>query len=101
MHINAGVAHGDIKPDNMVLSDLYKILLIDLGHSDRLDAVVNHSTGTPAYRPAEVGSGAWYKLEKADIFALAVTLLVIITQDLPFGKVKLDTFNRLYKREGT
>ena len=95
------MAHGDIKPDNIVLNDAMKMLLIDLGHSDRLDAMVNHSTGTPAYRPAEVGSGVRYKLEKADMFALAVTLLVIITQDLPFGKVKLHKFNRLYNREGT
>lgn len=79
LHVNAGVAHGDIKPDNLVLSDAFKMLMIDLGHADRVDAVVNHPTGTPAYRPAEVGSGAWYSLAKADIYALAVTILVIIT----------------------
>ena len=72
------MAHGDIKPDNLVLSDTFELLLIDLGHSERVGDRVRHTTGTPGYRPAEVGSGAWHSLASADIYALAVTLLVII-----------------------
>ena len=60
MHMNAAMAHGDIKPDNLVLDNMFRVLLIDLGHAERIEARVRHCTGTRGYRPVEVGSGAWY-----------------------------------------
>ena len=77
LHTQDGLAHGDIKPDNIVLTDDYKLALIDLGHTDQYLASVSHSTGTPLYRPAEVGRKP-YRLAYADIYSVAVTLLVIM-----------------------
>lgn len=62
MHTQALVAHGDIKPENLVISKEFRMLMIDLGHSDRVLALARHSTGTHGYRPVEVGTGAEYSL---------------------------------------
>jgi serine/threonine protein kinase len=79
LHTQDGLAHGDIKPDNIIVTQDYKLALIDLGHTENLDAQIQKWTGTPNYRPAEVGTSAPYRLAHADIFSLAVTLLVIMT----------------------
>ena len=47
LHTQDGLAHGDIKPDNIVIADDYKLALIDLGHTEQYLASVSHATGTP------------------------------------------------------
>jgi serine/threonine protein kinase len=79
LHTQDGLAHGDIKPDNIVITDDFKLSLIDLGHTEKYQAFVQKWTGTPNYRPKEVGPYRPYRLARADIYSLAVTLLVIMT----------------------
>ena len=79
LHTKDSLAHGDIKPDNIVITDDLKLSLIDLGHTENYLALVQKWTGTPNYRPREVGTHAPYRLARADIYSLAVTLLVIMT----------------------
>ena len=79
LHTQDGLAHGDIKPDNIVVTEDNRLALIDLGHTEDFVANVQKWTGTPNYRPAEVGTFAPYRLACADVFSLAVTLLVIMT----------------------
>jgi len=79
LHTQDLIAHGDIKPDNLIVTDELSLALIDLGHSEKFSAKITKSTGTPNYRPREVGTYRPYRLAYADIYALAVTLLVIMT----------------------
>lgn len=57
-------------------------------------------TGTHAYRPKEVESKQPYEVAPADIYALAITILVIMIQDVPFGKMNRDTLNHTYSMNG-
>jgi len=53
------------------------------------------------YRPREVETGAAYQVAPVDIYSLAITILVIMIQDLPFGKVDRQTLNKIYTSSGT
>ena len=91
----------DIKPDNLVFNENNQLALIDLGHTEKIDEVINHCTGTPSYRPEEAEGDHQYKVAPADIYGLAITILVIMIQDLPFGKMDRSTLNRIYTCSGT
>lgn len=53
------------------------------------------------YRPAETEDGAYYEVAPADIYCLATTILVLMIQDLPFGKMSRDTLDYIYERAGS
>jgi serine/threonine protein kinase len=38
LHTQDGLAHGDIKPDNIVVTQDNKLALIDLGHTEKFVA---------------------------------------------------------------
>lgn len=101
VHTDYRLTHSDIKPDNLVFNDSYQLALIDLGHTQKFDATISHDTGTRNYRPLEIESGNAYKVAPADIYGLATTILVIMFQDLAFGKVNQETFNSIYANSGT
>ncbi len=90
------VGHGDLKPENLVLSDTNRLVLIDFGHTEKIDAQIAHSIGTDGYQAPEVLMGKPYSIEQADIYALSVTLFIILFQDVPFGKVDQNTVHQLY-----
>lgn len=54
LHTLSGLAHCDNKPDNMVITDSFKIALIDFCHSEPLGSRLTHVTGTFAYQPPEL-----------------------------------------------
>lgn len=83
----AGLLHGDIKPENIVLTDDERVILLDFGAarsylsygSDRGDSV----TLTPGYAPPEQ-----YRADEAidpstDVYALAATLYHLLTGRRP------------------
>jgi serine/threonine protein kinase len=78
MHQVDEVAHGDLKPDNMVLTENHTISLIDLGHSERAGEIVRGEIGTPAYRAPEVSARHAFDIVQTDIYSLACTLFVIM-----------------------
>ena len=67
-----------------------------MGHTEQLGASIQHLTGTHHYRPAEISEDAPYKVAPTDIYALAITILVIMIQDLPFCKMTQQNLNRIY-----
>jgi serine/threonine protein kinase len=86
MHQVAQVAHGDLKPDNIVITENLTISLIDLGHSEHVGEIVCEEIGTSAYRAPEVSANDAFGIVQTDIYSLACTLFVIMFQRLPFGK---------------
>ena len=54
LHLADERAHGDVKPDNSMITEDFRVILIDLGHSEPIKKLIKHTIGTPAYRGPEV-----------------------------------------------
>ena len=75
----------------MVLIEKAGLTFIDLGDCEAIDTWVHHTTGTPVYAASEItNTKKGYSLQKADIYALGITILVILFQDLPFVRIDRD-----------
>ncbi|KAL4443668.1 hypothetical protein ABPG75_011405 [Micractinium tetrahymenae] len=91
------VVHGDIKPDNVLLSGSGLVKIADFGQAQFFNQgadVFEKTLGTPAFMAPEVRSGNAYHGKPADMWALGVTLYVFLFGDLPF---KGDSLEQLYE----
>ena len=95
-----GLIHLDIKPDNLMINDKNQLALIDLGHTEKIGAKIDHLTGTDVYRPEEVEEKDPYEVAPADIYSLVMTNLVIMTQNIPFGKDYREILKTVYGTSG-
>ena len=87
LHTVQGVAHGDIKPDNIMFTDAKGLALIDFGHAEHLGTVLKHKVGSPSYQAPEVLlRRPNYVIDQADIYALGCTLFTVLFLDFPLGK---------------
>ncbi|KRH78801.1 serine/threonine phosphatase stp [Ferrovum sp. JA12] len=88
-----GVIHRDIKPDNLHLGSDGRLRLLDLGvaASDGLDAeeAFNeiNNPGTPSFMAPELFKGIPAN-ESSDLYAVAVTLYVLLTRKYPYGEIE-------------
>ncbi|CDW75679.1 protein kinase domain containing protein [Stylonychia lemnae] len=84
----SGLSHLDLKPDNFIIDDDYRLRLIDFGHSTLFNQPTNAETGTPNFMAPEIyfRNQRRYIPEKADIFNLGVILHIIQFQKVPFGR---------------
>jgi len=90
-----GIAHQDIKPENILTDEKGTFLLSDFGISIKTRNTLNRFTkqatekssyGSPPYAPPEkYGKNPKQNLEAGDIFALGVMLYEICEGDLPWG----------------
>jgi serine/threonine protein kinase len=84
IHNSDGV-HRDIKPDNIMIGNDYKMKFVDLGFSTKKSNVLlKQYLGTPAYAAPEIHLRRPYLGEMSDIFSLGITLFVLVTGSLPF-----------------
>ena len=80
MH-SKGVAHLDIKPENIVIKDDGKnVRLIDFGLSRCCEkfGTLKGCVGTPSFMPPEMKNGQSWNGYKADVWALGCTIYEIV-----------------------
>jgi len=87
-----GLAHRDLKPDNLLLSNEFVLKITDFGFSTMLqDPSGNRNLrtvlGTDGYMAPEVYIGS-YEGKKVDIFAAGVILFIMYSGNFPFGNAK-------------
>jgi hypothetical protein len=70
-----GVAHCDLKPENTIVTKKGELFLIDFGFSMKKDESSTIRQGTRTYAAPEIASGHPYSPEKADLYALGVSLV--------------------------
>lgn len=83
------LAHGDIKPDNILVLQVEgsrAFRLLDLGSAAELFSVTSRA-GTPSYLAPERFHGAAIS-ERTEIFAIGVTLYEALAGAYPYGEVE-------------
>jgi serine/threonine protein kinase len=80
-----GIAHNDIKPENVVIDACGTAKLIDFGHARQtVLAGTTAKDGTLMYAAPELLRRGEYHTQKADIWALAILLYTMATAKSPF-----------------
>lgn len=79
-----GFAHRDVKLENFIIDNNYSLKMIDLAFGSSLKEETKTVKGTRGYFAPEMFSGLPFGLEKTDIFALGVMLILMATGTQPF-----------------
>ncbi|XP_076246932.1 uncharacterized protein LOC143186935 isoform X2 [Calliopsis andreniformis] len=81
-----GVAHRDLKTENLLLDAQMNVKIADFGFSNRFSPGERLSTwcGSPPYAAPEVFQGKYYAGPEIDVWSLGVVLYVLVCGKLPF-----------------
>ncbi|XP_066602833.1 MAP/microtubule affinity-regulating kinase 3-like isoform X2 [Prorops nasuta] len=81
-----GVAHRDLKAENLLLDSQMNVKIADFGFSNRFSPGERLSTwcGSPPYAAPEVFKGKHYAGPEIDVWSLGVVLYVLVCGALPF-----------------
>ncbi|XP_012273032.1 MAP/microtubule affinity-regulating kinase 3 [Orussus abietinus] len=82
----SGVAHRDLKAENLLLDGQMNVKIADFGFSNRFAPGERLSTwcGSPPYAAPEVFRGKHYAGPEIDVWSLGVVLYVLVCGALPF-----------------
>ncbi|KAK9128131.1 hypothetical protein Syun_016928 [Stephania yunnanensis] len=100
MYLHAhNVVHGDIKPDNLLVSRTGTVKIGDFSVSQVFEDdndELRRSPGTPVFTAPECCLGLTYRGKAADIWALGVTLYHMVLGQYPFlGDTLQDTYDKI------
>lgn len=85
----AGLRHGDIKPDNVLVREDGRVIVVDFGLARRVDDLgAKVGAGTPSYMPPEQMAGEYVGPE-SDWYAVGATLYRVLTGRLPFSATSM------------
>jgi len=79
-----GVAHLDLKLDNILLGNDMQLKIIDFDQAQSTKDDVITSGGTVCYRAPEVIDGSCSEMTAADIFSAGVMLFAFLARQFPF-----------------
>ncbi|GAA5838074.1 hypothetical protein JCM5353_004488, partial [Sporobolomyces roseus] len=85
-----GICHRDIKDENIVISNDFKVKLIDFGSAvifdPRQPAPLYHRFhGTTSFASAEILRGEAYQAPPSEVWSLGVLLSILVTGECPFS----------------
>jgi len=93
---SCGIAHRDLKPDNILITDEGEIKISDFGLSkDFTTSILVSAVGTANYVAPEVLSGAEYN-SACDVWSCGVICYAILSTQMPFfGKDNARVFEKI------
>ncbi len=96
-----GLLHNDLKPDNILLSDCLKFLVLcDFGHTSGVNAILGRKVGTSSYRAPEINQlrdDQFFNASHAEVFAFGCVLFAIMFQKYSFGENGAHDGNPFYE----
>lgn len=100
-----GIAHRDVKPQNLLLDRQGNLKVSDFGLSAlpehrSCDGLLHTACGTPAYTAPEVIAQRGYDGAKADAWSCGVFLFVLLAGYVPFEDSNIVTmYRKIHKRD--
>lgn len=79
-------AHKDLKPENIIVNSRLEIKLLDFGLSEPCDGLCSSKCGSCCYQSPEVLQDMAFDAQKADMWALGVTLYGMMFAHLPWTR---------------
>jgi len=103
LHTKAEHCHLDLKLDNILIGNDYKLKICDLGFAKPVSEQITKTYGTYNYMAPEIidkKTGEHYNGVQADIFSLGVIIFVLYIGKPPFSTAKsTDRYYSLLKRK--
>ena len=99
-----GIAHRDIKLENILMTKNNEIKIIDFGFGmiNQRNNLQKFFCGTPNYMAPEIVLKKDYNGQKADIWSLGVLIYKLFCADFPFkGKNQKELYNQIIKGKFT
>ncbi|KAD6453035.1 hypothetical protein E3N88_07740 [Mikania micrantha] len=99
-----GVAHRDLKPQNLLLDEHGSLKVSDFGLSalpeSLKDGLLHTACGTPAFTAPEILRGRGYDGAKADAWSCGIILFNLLAGHLPFDDGNLpEMYRKIHSRE--